>query len=472
MKTKDDRRVMPKSADVAAREFTAHINERKRKADKTAGRTIYKCSEVSGLELRITNTTATWTLLYNVKIGDKWSKRRVQIGSFPAISPAEARKRGQALHVDIASGGDPAADKKQVAQQRQHEIDEAMTVSALFELWIKDSRMTTRKSGTDEPARMMRKDVLPHIGKLDVKNVTGRHLVTINDKVKERGARIANMTLALVRQMFGFAVDKFLIDDMPKFPAKLKENAPCDRSLKVGEIVELFTKIPAAKLINTTELALKIQLATACRIGELLIAEWDHVCLESGEWRIPAENSKTEAALTIYLSTYARGLFVRLHDLSGAQRWLFPNRSETSHADTKSITKQVRDRQRIEVIKGRSSTPDALILTGGTWTPHDLRRTAASTMQDLRVNPYTIERCLNHAAEKMAKTYVPNNPEIEMYQAWQSLGEVLAICDSEKGVELAQLAAANQKRSVQDRLTLAELVRSVKSNVVSLQRRA
>lgn len=472
MTTKEDRLVMAKSADVASREIAAHIGQRKRNGAAMTLRTTYKCPEVGGLELRVMNKGAAWALLYNIKIGDKWCKRRLQIGFFPAVTVGDARKRAQAIRVDVSNGGDPAADKKGRAEQRQQEIDDAMTVAALFDMWISDKTMTSRKSGAAEPARMMRKDVLPAIGKLDVKKVTGRHLVMVSDSVAVRGARITNITMALVRQMFGFAADKFLIDDLPKFPAKLKENAPCDRSLSIGEVVELFGKIPQARLNNTTELALKIQLATACRVGEVLIAEWSHVCLDSGEWRIPSENSKTGAELIVYLSTYARGLFKRLHDLSGYQKWIFPNRSETGHSDTKSITKQVRDRQRGGQIAGRSSTPDALILAGGTWTPHDLRRTAASTMQDLRINPYTIERCLNHAAEKMAKTYVPNNPEIEMYQAWQSLGEVLEICDSEKGVELAHLAAANQKRSVQDRLTLAELVRSIKSNVVSLRREA
>lgn len=472
MASKYERKMLHEKANEAAEIIKADIAERKRVNNKDALWSVYRCPVIRGLEMRVTNTTAVWELLYNIKVGDKWFKRRIQIGTFADYTVNQARKRGQAYRVEVSNGGDPAADKKGRAEQRQQEIDDAMTVAALFDMWISDKTMTSRKSGTAEPARMVRKDVLPAIGKLDVKKVTGRHLVMVSDSVAVRGARITNITMALVRQMFGFAADKFLIDDLPKFPAKLKENAPCDRSLSVGEVVELFGKIPTARLNNTTELALKIQLATACRVGEVLIAEWSHVCLDSGEWRIPSENSKTGAELIVYLSTYARGLFKRLHDLSGYQKWVFPNRSETGHSDTKSITKQVRDRQRGELIAGRSSTPDALILVGGTWTPHDLRRTAASTMQDLRINPYTIERCLNHAAEKMAKTYVPNNPEIEMYQAWQSLGEVLEICDSEKGVELAQLAAANQRRSVQDRLTLAELVRSIKSNVVSLRREA
>lgn len=467
---KESSKVLNADAVQAASEIKAAISERKN--NSSLGRVTFRCPSVGGLEIRVSSSSASWALLYNVKIGDKWAKRRIQIGSFDAFTVGNARKRANELKVEVASGADPANNKKELAQQRQQKLDEAVSINDLFTKWINSASMTSRKGGIEEPSRMIKKDVLPAIGKLDVKEVTGRHLITLRDAIGTRGSRIANVTLALVRQMLGYAVDNFIIEELPKFPTKLKENKPCDRSLSIGEIVELFGKIPAAKLTNTTELALKIQLATACRIGELLIAEWHHVCLDSGEWVIPASNSKTGAELTVYLSTYARSLFKRLHELSGYQKWIYPNRDETNHMDTKNIAKQVKDRQRLEVIAGRSSTPDALILAGGTWTPHDLRRTAASTMQDLRINPYTIERCLNHAADKMARTYVPNNPEIEMYQAWQALGEVLEICDSSKGLELAQLAEDNKKRSVQNRLTLSELLLRINSNVIPLRKEA
>lgn len=465
MKNKDDRRDLPKRADAAVAEVMSHIAERKRANNKSAAHVIYKCPQVSGLELRVTNTTAAWDLLYNIKIGGKWFKRRIKIGSFADSPISEVRKRAQSFRVEISNGADPVVEKKKRAEQRQSDLDEAMTVALLFELWIKDSRMVNRKTGTAEPERMMRKDVLPVLGKLDVKNITGRHLVDLRDEIAVRGPRIANMTFALVRQMFGFAVEKTLIKDLPKFPSKIKENKPCDRTLSVNEIVELFEKIPTARLINTTELAIKIQLATACRIGELLIAEWSHICLESGEWFIPYENSKTGVEITVYLSTYAVALFSRLNELSGYQKWLFPNRTETGPADSKTVTKQVRDRQRGTLIPGRSSTPHALILNGGTWTPHDLRRTAASIMQDLLITPYTIDRCLNHAVDKISKTYVPRDPEIEMYYAWQALGELLSICDSDIGSELACAVAINEKRNIRERLRLPDLLRSTSANM-------
>ena len=460
------------SAETATKAIEKHLAERRKDPEQFAGiRTVFTCDRTGGLELRI-GVRAAWSLSYNVKSGAKWIKRRYVLGYYPALSVADARTQANALKNDIAQGIDPSQAKKEIADQRQKAIDEACTVTELFNQWICSPTMTSRKLGTDEPARMMKKDVLPVIGKLDVKSVTPRHLASINNRVAERGNRTANILMALIRQMMGYALDQGIIESLPRFPSKLEENAPCDRVLSVPELVELFDKLPSAKLINTTELAIKIQLATACRIGELLRAKWSDVCLDAGEWVIPAENSKNGDPIKIFLSQYAQGLFKQLFDLRADAEYIVSNVTGAGAIDQKAVTKQVRDRQRGVQIAGRTKLFDTLILSGGTWTPHDLRRTAASSMQSLQINPYIIERCLNHRPDKITATYIPQDPELEMYEAWQAWGEVLALADSAQGAELAALYEANAKQPITRRKRLTELMRQLKGNVVQLRKEA
>lgn len=48
----------------------------------------------------------------------------------------------------------------------------------------------------------------------------------------------------------------------------------------------------------------------------------------------------------------------------------------------------------------------ALFLSGGDWTPHDLRRTGATLLQSLGVTLEIIERVLNHTEpNKLRLTY-------------------------------------------------------------------
>jgi integrase len=51
-------------------------------------------------------------------------------------------------------------------------------------------------------------------------------------------------------------------------------------------------------------------------------------------------------------------------------------------------------------MKNRAKATGALLLKGGAWTPHDLRRTGATMMGRLGVRLDVIEKCLNHVEQK------------------------------------------------------------------------
>ena len=92
----------------------------------------------------------------------------------------------------------------------------------------------------------------------------------------------------------------------------------------------------------------------------------------------------------------------------------------------KSITKQVGGRQTENILSNRSKDNQALILTGGKWTPHDLRRSGATIMGDLGINSDVIDKCLNHTEEnKMKRTYQHQKLEDQKAHAWQVLGDRL-----------------------------------------------
>ena len=81
------------------------------------------------------------------------------------------------------------------------------------------------------------------------------------------------------------------------------------------------------------------------------------------------------------------------------------------------------------LLKGRRHD-DTLVLGGGEngeWTPHDLRRTASTMMQSLRVSPDVIDRCQNHAlpGSKVRRHYLHYDYAEEKREAWRLLGERL-----------------------------------------------
>jgi len=247
---------------------------------------------------------------------------------------------------------------------------------------------------------------------------------------------MVNMILSLSRQMFLFAVSRDHIEADPTTSMKKKDfggrEVERDRYLTEKEIAELHQQIPAAKLSQPTTLALWIMISTMCRVGELSKAEWSHIDFDKRTWFIPSSNSKNGDEITIYFSDFSLQQFEQLWNQKTSRRWLYPaskldlNGSET-HIDEKAITKQIRDRQRVKPLKGRSKCSSTLLLSGGEWTPHDLRRTGATLMGDLSIDENIIDRCQNHKQpDAMKRVYQRSKRETDMKAAWQLLGEHLS----------------------------------------------
>ena len=356
----------------------------------------------------------------------------------------------------LKTGVDPSLERTlQINRTKQKQINEQalidalnarITVNDLFLRW-RDVSLINRKD-ISEIIRMFEKDVLPLLGNFFVEDVKKTDVMNVIDPILQRGVnRMAKTIFGLVRQMFRFAVDRDIIEFDPTANIRKAnigtKDVERDRTLSDDELNELIVQLPTANLLKSTECAIWIILSTTCRVGELSQAKYSDINFTLKTWRIPAENSKNKKALLIYLSDFAVMQLKILSDLSLSKIWLFPNRTDTSHVYLKSITKQIGDRQSINILSNRSKNNKSLILSGGKWTPHDLRRTAATMMGDLEVNSDVIEKCLNHTEEnKMKRTYQKQKLEDQKLNAWRLLGDKMHFL-YDKSANVPQNASAD-----------------------------
>jgi integrase len=280
------------------------------------------------------------------------------------------------------------------------------------------------------------------------KEVSKRDILEIVNRLTKRGVnRMAKVVFSLIRQMFRFTVMWDYLEVDPTALVSKKSiggaNVERDRVLNEEEISELAFKLPQANMAETSMIAIWIALATCCRIGELLKARWSHVDFERKVWRIPSENSKNEREHTIFLSTFAVDQFKKLYEITGVNEWCFYSIRTANCICSKTITKQVADRQRSgKPYSKRSIYTDALLLSRGIWKPHDLRRTGATLMNALGVLPEVAERCLNHAEEnKVKRIYQRYGYEDEMKQAWELLGQRLDDLINNRNNKIISLSA-------------------------------
>ncbi len=400
---------------------------------------------------------------------DKQSTHRtIGVGIWPDESLRNIRKRRDAIRVQLEQGQDPLdiknamkltskadlAEAKANALSRLDAIAQAqqrMTVSELLNRW-EALALTARKDNGSEIRRMFNKDVIPELGTMAVEDVKKRHIAAMLDKVRERGVgRMVNLMLAQVRQMFRFALSRDWIEADPTATLRKADfggkDIERDRVLSEAEIREMNQKIPDAKLQPQTEAAIWVMLATCCRVGELSQAKWADLDLEGKRWRIPAENAKNQREHIVYLSDFAINHFKAIKKVQTSAVWIFPaskidDNGNQSHLDEKAITKQVRDRQRVKPLKGRSSASNALLLENGSWTPHDLRRTGATFMGELGVDGDVIERCLNHIEpNRIKRTYQRQRTDDAKAKAWNLLGDRLELLTRDDADNVIMLSA-------------------------------
>jgi len=351
-----------------------------------------------------------------------------------------------------------------IEDSERRKADDA-SVESMVRAWLRSGVL--RKDGNAELTRVFEKDVFPRIGAKALRATTEEDLGGVLGAVVSRGAsRLAVTLYRDIRQAFRWA------DKRQPWRRLLMEGNPAEllrietivgpeydlsnvrsRVLTAGEIAELRNifarmasdhkhaadkRIAPRPVQMTTQHALWISLSTACRMGELLMAQWKHVDLDAGTWFIPKENAKgtrgKKQDQRIFLSRFAREHFTALHRLTGKTAWCFPSTDAETHVDTKTVSKQVGDRQhrfknRVS-LRGRRND-DSLVLSAGLngdWTPHDLRRTAATMMQALGIAPAVIDRCQNHvlAGSRVRRHYMIHEYDEEKREAWDRLGAALA----------------------------------------------
>lgn len=358
-----------------------------------------------------------------------------------AVTQAEATKRE----------ADESARLAALEQQRR------LTVRQVFDRWVEteltphiraDGKRTGRKDSGQYTREQFERRVFPEFGNVAIADVRKADVLSILDGVKAEGKlRTTNVLLADLKQMFRFAAEREIIPHSPIEPIKKRQaggaDTERDRVLSVAELTTLSNNLPSAHLNKRSERALWIVLSSGCRIGELMAAQWQHVDTVGRTWHLP--DTKNQRTHTIHLSSFAVAQFNALAELRERNEagellpWLFPNSKGDGPVCVKSFGKQLADRQRTpdRRMKNRSKATSALVLPGGKWTAHDLRRTAATLMAALKVPSDVIDECLNHMIQnRVTRVYIRDRRETEQAAAFDALGaKIMQILSDANRVE-------------------------------------
>lgn len=367
------------------------------------------------------------------------------------------------------------------AAEQQAELDKQrrLTIRQVFDRWAAtelaphvggDGKRIGRKDGGQYVRDQFERRVFADFGNVAIIDVRKADVLTILDAVKAEGKlRTANMLLADLKQMFRFAAEREIIEHSPiELISKRKiggKDIKRDRVLSNDELKALVKQLPTANLNRRTVLGLWLILATGCRIGELMGAVWadaklnqqtlqavvdeHNVLQKSGAiqlgfvdpvvrtWYMPT--TKNQRDHLVHLSDFSLAQFAELATLREADRitgqplpWVFPDSHGTGPVCIKSFGKQLADRQRSadERMMNRTKAVDALVLAGGRWTAHDLRRTTSTIMSQLGISNDVINECENHIKQGMSGVYIQDRRQAEQVLAFDAIGRKLSMLTS------------------------------------------
>lgn len=381
------------------------------------------------------NKAGQWSKMYQAGIKD------LRIHFAQAESDKIEAEEAQRLQADRD------AQKAELDQQRR------LTIRQVFDRWASteltphlraDGKRSGRKDGGQYSREQFERRVFPALGDTAAVDVRKADLLAILDSVKAEGKlRTCNVLLTDLKQMFHFALAREIVDRNPLDTITKRQAGGAEtereRVLSSDEVSDLVRQLPKANMGKRSERAIWIMFATGCRVGELMNAHWQHVDLASRSWYLP--DTKNQRPHTIHLSEFAAHHFETLAAMKVLTPeglpcpWVFPNAKSTAPVCVQSLGKQLSDRQRtlVQRLKNRTAATDSLILSGGKWTAHDLRRTAATLMASLGTSSDVIDECLNHMIQsRVTRIYIRDRREAEQAKAFDALGQKLTDLTSKK----------------------------------------
>jgi integrase len=300
--------------------------------------------------------------------------RRIKLGTYPVLSLKDAREKAQSLLRDI-----------QLGTYQQRDVEPAPPVLTLGDVMPQfitryAQRQTKDWKGTESILQRMSGLHGMPINAIKRGDVT-RELERLISDIGAKGGKgtRANRGLAAIKKLYSWCVDQGIVENSPVVGLKppIREESR-DRVLTDDEIVAYWKGCEAEGY--PFEQFGKLLLLTGQRRQEIAAMRWSELDLNRGTFTLKADRTKNSTAHIVPLSRQALDILRSIPRFLGSD-YVFTSTGRTP------ISGFGRFKDRLDTFVG---------LDAEDWRFHDVRRTVATHMAMLKVDPHIIEAVLNH----------------------------------------------------------------------------
>jgi integrase len=385
---------------------------------KVTKRVKHYDAKCPGLYLSASPTApASFWLKYTDRNTHKRSSVAVGVYHPELFTADNARTAAMALRWRIGNGEDVAQSQRQ-AKALQAKLS-GVTVDQIIDErieWMKtpvrkaDGEMRPRIESWSNVASQLNRFVSPRLGKMIASEVTKADIAQLSNDIvagtfgKPSVANARHMRRA-ASAMFKWAAEagRDYVTASPCIDLPpLDEEHPRDRVLTEDEIRTLWHGLDREDMPwdRRTRLAIKFTLTTMLRSSEVLGIHRDELNMDNGipSVDIPARRVKKRRVINQPLSDLALEI---IKEAMGNYYYAFTGRFGDAPLSRQAMSGALTGTKKL--VKGVkvTRTPGICELLGlKPFTPHDLRRTAATTCGELGLSEAGISLCLDHQANK------------------------------------------------------------------------
>lgn len=339
-----------------------------------------------GLSVKVSKIgIMTWYFTYRIG-GRSTAPQRLKLGNYPDLSLKAARAKRDQCRAWLAEGKNP---KHQLTVTTQETL-KPVTVREALEYWIREYA-SHKRANVEKHIEQLNKHIYPYIGAFPLSMCETRHWLECFSRVRDEAPVAAGYLLQMCKQALKFCrVHRYavsnVLDDLNIDDVGRKQNKR-DREHTRQELADIWRECSGLKLKPYYSALLRLLVVFGCRTQELRlsrIAEWD---LNDWVWTVPKEHSK------------------------GGEKILRP-----IPVDIRLFIKQLLEQnQNTGLLLGEIKKPEAVSQWGrmlykrlghsSPWTLHDLRRSFATTLNNMGIAPHVVEQLLGHSLGGVMAVY-------------------------------------------------------------------
>jgi integrase len=328
-----------------------------------------------GLRVRA-GGTRTWIVQY--RFGTR--QPRITIGTIKEVSATDARETAQTILAKVRLGIDPQAERRTAIDKAGDFFED------LGQRYLKAAKSRLKPGSYDQVERHVTKYWAPFnrrsIHAINRADVAKR----IGEIAEASGIVTANRARATLAAVFTWAMRQGELEANPVTATnKAGEETPRDRVLPDSELVEVWK----ACRDDDFGTIVRLLILTGQRREEVGGMADSEIATDKQLWSLPRDRTKNNLPHDVPLSGTAVALLAQ-HPRRSKRDLIFGD------TESRPFSGWSRARRGLDVRISEARKEAKIDAPLAAWTLHDLRRSVATRLGDLGIQPHVIEALLNH----------------------------------------------------------------------------